>query len=599
MNPSRSLDLFGRAVPISMVAGAFVFLGVLAYTPYLPLGFAADDFIFINLMEGATPFNPWLGFWSVPVDQFQGFAQLWWTPTGSGGALLRPVPSWMLTALYAVFGRNAAPFHLTSALIHGLVAFTAFLLLRRLSGRDLVSLLAALIFLICEDHAMTVAWVATITDLLCALFLNLALLFHVVGREERKPWLFATSLLLFLIAFASKETAAIYPVIVGIYEFFYADRLAGEEHGVGLSARIKLMVKSWWSWAVPFLVFAAYMAFYRSLLPPLTTMMYVDPFSQPARYVAVAVPNLPLMFLALLSPFLPSTVLLAPGISGLSAGIGIVMIVLMIWALLPFRGQRTIWFALAVFAVALLPGLATDPGERLLYVPSIFGFYPVAWLILHVPSVRRRVAPDGPEGVRVLGPVWGWYLLISTMILPVVFLFLAPAMWISGMSVPEKTVMDSLPIIDADRHDHVVYLNTNSSFNTFYLPDIYRYHRDEYVDLRVLSSFNGRVEARLKSPTTVVLRTEDIGWLSNLFARVIRVDPDFDVGEQFVSGTFTAEILRVTSSKRDVLEVEFAFDLPLDHPSVVVLFWNGERYLRWPPTEQWQPLNATIEPYSF
>jgi hypothetical protein len=209
------------------------------------------------------------------------------------------------------------------------------------------------------------------------------------------------------------------------------------------------------------------------------------------------------------------------------------------------------------------------------------------------------VAPDSTQGVRLLGPVWGWYLLISTLILPVAFLFLAPAMWIPSMVIPEKAVVDSLPIIDANRHEHIVYLNTNSSFNTFYLPDIYRYHRDEYVDLRVLSSFNGRVEARLESPTTVVLRTEDIGWLSNIFARVIRVDPDFDVGDEYVNDTFTAKILRVTSSKRDVLEVEFTFDLPLDHLSVIVLCWNGDQYRRWLPTEDWRPLNTTIEPYSF
>jgi len=216
----HSLQILGRRVPLWIVGSVFVLAGALAYAPYLSSGFAADDFIFINMMEGATPYNPLLGFWSIPVDQFQGFTQLWWVDTSSAGAFLRPVPSWTLTALFTVFGRNALPFHLTSSIIHGLVAFTAFLLLRRLSGRDLPAILAALLFLICEDHGMTVAWIATITDLLCALFLNLALLCHVTGRQERRPWLFASSLLFFLIAFASKETAAIYPVIVGFFEFF-------------------------------------------------------------------------------------------------------------------------------------------------------------------------------------------------------------------------------------------------------------------------------------------------------------------------------------------------------------------------------------------
>jgi hypothetical protein len=582
-----------------MVASAFIVLGALAYAPYLPSGFAADDFIFINMMEGATPYNPLLGFWSVPVDQFQGFTQLWWVDTSSAGAFLRPVPSWTLTALYGAFGRNALPYHLTSAIIHALVAFTAFLLLRRLSGRDLPAILAALLFLICEDHAMTVAWIATITDLLCALFLNLALLCHVTGRQERKPRLFASSLLFFLIAFASKETAAIYPVIVGFYEFFFADRLAGRDSDISFVTRIKLTLRSWWAWTVPLIVFVAYMAFYRSLLPPLTTMMYVDPFSQPGRYLAAAIPNIPVLFLALMSQFLPSIALMVPGTLNIAVGLGLVLMVLLVWALLPFRGEPAIWFSLAVFTLALLPGLATEPGERLLYYPSVFGFFAIAWLVLHIPTLKRRLMPESPAGVRVLGSIWGWYLLVSALVLPTALLFVYPSMWIPSMAWPEKTVVDSLPLIDEEFHEHVIYLNTNSSFNTFYLPDIYRYHRDTFVDLRVLSSFNGRIEARSESPKTLILRTADRGWLSNMFARVPRVASEVAVGDEYVTDTFTATILRVTPKKLDVLEVEFVFNLNLGDPSVIMLFWDGKRYQRWRPTDEWQLLNSTVSAYSF
>ena len=599
MNPLRPLQILGRVVPLWMVASFFIILGLLAYAPYLSSGFAADDFIFINMIEGATPYNAWLGFWAVPADQFRGFTQLWWVETPPAGAFLRPVPSWTLTVLYEVFGRNAVPYHITSSIIHSLVAFLAFVLLRRLSGRQLPALLAALLFLICEDHAMTVAWIATITDLLCALFLNLALFCHVVAREERKPALFAASLVFFLVAFASKETAAVYPVVVGVYEFFFADRLAGREDGVGLTTRIKLMLGSWWAWVVPLIMFGAYMAFYRSLLPSFSTMMYVDPFSQPGRYLATAVPNIPVLFLALLSQFLPSIALMVPGTLHFAAGLGLVLTLLLVWALSPYRGEPTIWFSLTIFALALLPGLATDPGERLLYYPSVFGFFPIAWLVLHIPSLKRRFMPESPSGVRVLGSVWGWYLLVSALVLPAVLLFVYPSMWIPSMAWPEKTITDSLPYIDRHHHEHVIYLNTNSSYNTFYLPDVYRYHREEYVDLSVLSSFNGRVEARSAAPDTIVLRTQDSGWLSNLFARVIRVDPDFEVGDEYVTDLFTATVIQVTPKKSDVLEVKFVLNLDLDDPSVVLLYWNGESYQRWQPIDEWRMLNPVISSFAF
>jgi len=77
-----------------------------------------------------------------------------------------------------------------------------------LSGYDIPSLLAAFMFLICEDHGMTVAWITTITDLMCTFFLGLAFLSHIVARQEGKPWLLTSSIAFFLLAMMSKETAA-------------------------------------------------------------------------------------------------------------------------------------------------------------------------------------------------------------------------------------------------------------------------------------------------------------------------------------------------------------------------------------------------------
>jgi hypothetical protein len=96
-----------------------------------------------------------------------------------------------------------------------------------------------------------------------------------------------------------------------------------------------------------------------------------------------------------------------------------------------------------------------------------------------------------------------------------------------------------------------------------------------------------------------VLRTRDTGWLSNLFARIIRVDPDFDVGEEYVAETFTASIVQVTPGKSDVLEVKFVFNLPLEDPSVVLISWDGEGYQRWKPTQEWTLLNSEVNSFSF
>jgi len=599
MDKTRSLHLLGRTVPLWALGLAFVALALAAYSPYLSAGFSGDDFIFVNMLEGAIPYDPLLGFWSVDVDDYQGFTSLWWAELGMGGALLRPLSSWTLTLLYRIFGRDAVPYHATLVVVHGLAAFTAFLVLRRLSGRDAPALLAALLFLICEDHGMTVAWIATITDLLCTLFLNLAFLSHIIARGARKPWLFGLSLALFLAAITSKETAAVYPLIVAAYEFFFAGRLSHEQGRVSLLTRLRLFFRGWWAWAIPLVVMAAYMVLYRSLIPPMHSLMYVDPFGQPGRYLVRMLANLPVMIVALLTQFLPSIAVLLPETLPFVAAAGLVLIALLVWALLPYRDERAVWFSLLVFLLGLLPGLATDPGERLLYFPSAYGLFVVAWLIIQIPRLRRAVTPDAPPGVRILGPAWGWYLLVSALVLPLVLLFVYPSMWIPGLRLPEQTVLDSLPLIDAAEPEHVVYLNTDSSYNTFYLPDIYRYHRGRAIDMRLLSSFNGRLSARQESERALALRTGDPGWLNNMFARIVRVTPEFAAGDVYTTPLFTATLLEVTPDGEDVREVRFEFVLPLDDPSLLLLYYDGQDYRRWQPSPTWEQLNPTRDPFGF
>ncbi len=353
--PARAL---GRSVPLWTIALALVTLGLIAYAPYLGMGFSADDFFFINMLEGALPYDPLQGFWSGSEGSFRSLSALWWAEIDAEGGFLRPLASWALTVLYWAFGRNAVPFHVALVMVHALGAYAAFLVLRRLSGRDGPALLAALLFLICEDHSMTVAWITTITDLLCALLLNLAFLSHIMARQERRPWLFGQSLVLFLAALSSKETAAAYPLIVAAYEFFFADRLSETRERVTLRGRARLFFHHWWAWAVPLVVFSAYMVFYRSLIPPWRSLGYLDPFSQPGSYLGTMLTNLPVMLVGLLTQMLPSVVLMFPSALPWMVGAGLALGALLVWALLPYRDERAVWLALVVFVLGLLPGLA-------------------------------------------------------------------------------------------------------------------------------------------------------------------------------------------------------------------------------------------------
>ena len=160
-------------------------------------------------------------------------------------------------------------------------------------------------------------------------------------------------------------------------------------------------------------------------------------------------------------------------------------------------------------------------------------------------------------------------------------------------------MVKSLPLISEDHHEHVVYLNTDSSANTFYLPEIYRYYRGQYIDLRLLSSFNGRIRARQEGARTLTLESEDKGWLDNLFARVVRVTPTIYAGDVYTTPLFTATILGVTPDRQDAQRVRFEFVLPLDDPALLLLYYDGSDYRRWQPSPDWTLLNPSGERFAF
>ena len=46
-------------------------------------------------------------------------------------------------------------------------------------------------------------------------------------------------------------------------------------------------------------------------------------------------------------------------------------------------------------------------------------------------------------------------------------------------------------------------------------------------------------------------------------------------------------------------EVRFEFVLPLDDPSLVLLYYDGQSYRHWDPSAEWELLNPTLDPFAF
>jgi hypothetical protein len=133
----------------------------------------------------------------------------------------RPVVNFSYAVDRAVWGPATFGFHLTSVLIHSLNVVLLFTLARRMRLDVLPAFAAAALFAVHPMMTEAVGYVSGRSEVLCATFVLVALLcadrwLH--GQpERRRRWLFAT-LSSWIVALATKETAAMFPFVLLLYD---------------------------------------------------------------------------------------------------------------------------------------------------------------------------------------------------------------------------------------------------------------------------------------------------------------------------------------------------------------------------------------------
>ncbi len=135
---------------------------------------------------------------------------------------------------YQVGGSDPFSYHLTSILLHLGVSLLLFLLCRSLlllqhpdAEKETIFLTSAfvsLLFLLHPVHTASVSYIAKRDGILVGFFVLSSLLayhtFRVSGSWHKYLWLFV-SVLSFAVAFWSKETAIICPLLILLYELFF------------------------------------------------------------------------------------------------------------------------------------------------------------------------------------------------------------------------------------------------------------------------------------------------------------------------------------------------------------------------------------------
>ncbi|NIP32224.1 MAG: hypothetical protein GTO02_22910, partial [Candidatus Dadabacteria bacterium] len=116
------------------------------------------------------------------------------------------------------WGKNPFGFHLTNNFIFSinvlLVFVLSFILLKglKISSYYLIAVISALFFALHPVHVESVSWISGRTDLLCGMFFSLASIFHL--SIMNRSYFIPISVLCFMLALFSKETALAFPFVV-------------------------------------------------------------------------------------------------------------------------------------------------------------------------------------------------------------------------------------------------------------------------------------------------------------------------------------------------------------------------------------------------
>lgn len=349
---------------------AVLLLATLWVVPSFAIGFYADDWALLAFLEGRLPLKlpPWDLYNFVPGTATanravtESGAVPWWTAEDLRLHLVRPLASLLLAVDRKLFGDSPWGYH-----AHSIAWFLGGLaLLSRLYKRLLpsaASTLALAIYALGSGRMMAYAWISA-RHLALVLFFSIGALLCVV-RAATDGWRLGRWLapLLLALALASGE-AALGGVALVVAVAAFAP-LGGLDQG----RRITL--------AVPAVVVGlSYLIAYKLIGGGAhASGGYVEPLTEPARFIAVGALRLPLLLSSVtlgapaeLGVFFPE-MLIGMGIVGAAlAGAA----TLLVWPRLASDTRQTLSSLALGALLSLIAGLGGFPGSRQLIMVDVF-----------------------------------------------------------------------------------------------------------------------------------------------------------------------------------------------------------------------------------
>lgn len=142
----------------------------------------------------------------------------------------RPVSLFSFLIDYQLWGSNPHGYHLTNILINAFNALLVFLVFYTLFKSITSSFFISLLFSVHPTHVEAVSWISGRTDLLGAFFILSAMLLFILFLKtlrtenalKKKIFLYASTLLLFILGLLSKENSVLFPLMAaGLIAFLF------------------------------------------------------------------------------------------------------------------------------------------------------------------------------------------------------------------------------------------------------------------------------------------------------------------------------------------------------------------------------------------
>ena len=308
-------------------------------------------------------------------------------------------PAWVLSLAldHALWGDRPFGYHLGNILLHALASGLTAWLVFELLGSAWAAALAGALFAVHPVHAEAVAWVSARNELLLSVFLLLAFIAYLRMRRGAGAAALVACLGFFALALLSKETAALFPAIVLLYEW------AGGE----AARKTKGTARPWerYRWALLLaVVAAAFMAFRAGIVAPLP--VHEPLATRLATAPGLVVRNLQLLFVPVGLRVLHTVQVVTAPLSPATLLPAALLAVILALVPLALRFDANLGFGLGWILLSLVPvsGLAallqpTPLAERYLYLPSV-GWAIVVGSLLAGPSGPARAAPRVPSRPR-------------------------------------------------------------------------------------------------------------------------------------------------------------------------------------------------------